>query len=628
MIDISVQNIKKAFDEGNDVLSGLTFDVNEGERVGLLGKNGAGKTTLLRLITGTLTPDEGCIIIPGHKIPGLISQIPEYPPGYTAENVLRTAFLRLERIKSEMESLEASMSEDADDGSLRAYDSLAYEFERTGGYNMDTDVNRVANGLRIPMAQRAQLFDSLSGGEKTRINLARLILENTDILLLDEPTNHLDMRATIWLEEFLGKFKGTALIISHDRYFLDRTISRAIEIKAGKAEFYSGNYSYYVQEKKRRFEEQLEKYEREQAEAKRLSDSADRLQQWGTGNKNLMKKSFAMRTRAIRAVKTEKPDKDKTLRAKFGETEFLGDEVLLINGLRKSFGARTLIDIDRLVVRGGERIAILGDNGVGKTTLTKLIMNEETPDAGFARRGPSVKTAYLPQAVKFDNPRRSILDTLVYELGMTVQTARNRLGAFMFSGDEVYKAVGDLSGGEKSRVRLCMLMSSDINLLILDEPTNHLDLPSREWMENALSGYEETLIFISHDRYFIDRFATRIWELEDGRFTDFPGTYSEYATFKAVPAPPARLIKERFARPKQKANAVEAQKEQRRIEREIEKLENTLDEIGLERNEHSSYFEKLLELDSREREVLDALEGLYAQWEENGALMNGGAPPC
>jgi len=516
MIDISVQSIKKAFEEGNDILDGITFDINEGECVGLLGKNGAGKTTLLKIITGELSEDEGYIVVPEIKKIGLISQIPEFPAHFTAEDVLRTAFTRLYAIKTEMEELEAHMSEGItkDSGGskevLDKYDTLAHEYDRAGGYTIETELNRVVNGLQIPHSQREQQFNTLSGGEKTRINLARLILEDTDILLLDEPTNHLDLNATIWLEEFLVKFRGTVLIISHDRYFLDKTINRAIEIDNGKAEFYSGNYSYYVEEKQRRYEEQLEKYEREQAESKRLHASADRLQQWGTGNKNLMRKSFAVRTRAERAVKTDRPGRDKSIRAKFSEREFRGDEVLLIKGLSKSYTDNKLFDIEELLVQGGERIAIMGDNGTGKTTLVKIIMDEEKPDSGFARRGPSVKTAYLPQIIKFDNPNRSILDTLIYEQNDSPQTARNRLGAYLFSGEDVYKNVGDLSGGEKSRLRLCMLMKSEINLLILDEPTNHLDLASREWIEDAVELYDETLLFISHDRYFINRFATRI----------------------------------------------------------------------------------------------------------------------
>ena len=638
MIDISVQNIKKAFEEGNDILDGLSFDINEGEHVGLLGKNGAGKTTLLKLITGELSPDEGSIIIPPHKKLGLISQIPEYPHGYSAEDVLRTAFAGLAAMKAEMEGLEKRMEDDNSVETLKRYDSIAYEFERKGGYNTEFELNRIANGLRIPQSQRGQLFDSLSGGEKTRVNLARLILEDTEVLLLDEPTNHLDMRATVWLEEFITKFKGTTLIISHDRYFLDKTISRAIEITGGKAEFYSGNYSFYVREKQRRYDEQLEKYEREQAEAKRLRDAADRLYQWGTGNKHLMKKSFAVQKRAERAVTVSKPGRDKEIRAKFGEREFRGDEVLIFRGLEKSYSGRKLFGIDELEVLGGERIAVIGDNGTGKTTLVKLIMGEEKPDSGVIRRGPSVKPAYLPQIIKFDHPRRTILDTLLYEQNLSPQAARNRLGAFMFSGEDVFKQVGDLSGGEKSRLRLCMLMNGDINLLILDEPTNHLDLPSREWIEGAVGQYGESLIFISHDRYFINRFATRIWELEDGAFMDFIGTYEEYCAFKEKHSDSRRgspgqegerraggvdsgaRVQERSGY-KHKKKPSDVQKEIKRLEREIEKLETELGGVGLLKDEFASDYEKLMELDERERGIAAEIDAVYGEWERFAEML-------
>ena len=619
MIDISVQNVKKAFVEGVDILDGISFDINENERVGLLGKNGAGKTTLLRLLTGELESDEGVIVMPESKRIGLISQIPEYPNSYSAEDVIRTAFNQLKAIASEMMLLEERMQTDESSATLKAYDKLAFEYERLGGYDTEFELNRVANGLRIPSEQRLQPFNSLSGGEKTRINLARLILEDTDILLLDEPTNHLDMRATEWLEETLDRFKGTVLIVSHDRYFLDKTVNRTIEISKGKAEFYSGNYSFYVVEKKRRYEEQLLKYEREQEEAKRLREAAQRLHQWGTGNEKLMQKSRSVLKRAERAVTTERPDRDKSVRAKFNQKEFRGDEVIVVRELLKSYGNRKLIDIEELEVHGGERIALIGDNGTGKTTFARMIIGEEKQDEGVIRRGPSVKTAYLPQIVSFDYPRRSLLDTLIFEQNLSPQTARNRLGAFMFSGEDVFKLVGTLSGGEKSRLRLCMLMNSDINLLVLDEPTNHLDLSSREWIEDALENYEQTLIFISHDRYFVNKFATRIWELEDGVFNDFLGSFTQYRAQKSDKALTINTKKEQMSgqkpKAKQKIKPADAQKELRRLEREIDKLENEINELQEQKEEYSSDYEKLLELEEKEQKLQSELDDVYSKWE-------------
>lgn len=617
MVDISVQSVKKAFEEGKDILDGLSFEINEGEHVGLLGKNGAGKTTLFRIMAGEYEADEGAVVLPKNKRLGLISQIPEYPECFTTEDVLISAQQRLLDIKVCMEKLEARMADDHSPALLRQYDGLVFEYERSGGYDLDFERNRIANGLEIPQKQREQLFSTLSGGEKTRVNLARLILEDTDILLLDEPTNHLDINATEWLEDYLAKFRGTVLIISHDRYFLDHAVTRTIEILNGKAEFYGGNYSFYVAEKERRYQEQLKKYESEQAEARRLQEAADRLYQWGTGNKNLMKKSFAIQSRIERLVQTERPTKEKSLKARFGEREFHGDEVLVLKGVSKYYdGNKLFSDID-LLVQGGERIALIGDNGTGKSTLIKIILDELKPDTGIVKKGPSVKTAYLPQIVHFEHPYRTLVDTLVYEDDCSPQTARNRLGAFKFPGEDAFKQVCDLSGGEQSRLKLCTLMKEGINLLILDEPTNHLDIASREWIEEAVEDYGETLLFVSHDRYFISRFATRIWELEDGKITDFKGTYEKYRAYKAArpkQVTPARETKS-AAKVKQKKPASN-EKQQAKLEREIAALEEKLNNIAAQKEEFCADYEKLLELDRDEAAHQQQLDAKYDEWAE------------
>ena len=621
MIDISVKNIIKAFEEGNNILDGISFEINEGERVGILGKNGAGKTTLFRVISGEMEPDEGTVAIPQSKRLGLISQIPVFDPSFTAEDVLRSAFDRLAALKEQMEELEKTMETAHSAEIMRQYDKISYDYQLMGGYDMDFEVNRVANGLEIPQAQRSQLFSTLSGGEQTRANLARLILENTDVLLLDEPTNHLDMRATEWLEEYLAKFKGTVLVISHDRYFLDKVIGRTVEISNGKAEHYGGNYTFYVQEKARRFEEKQKAYEKEQSEAKRLQESADRLYQWGTGNKNLMKKSFAIEKRIERLVKTDRPTKEKRIAARFGEKEFRGDEILSVKGAAKTYGEKTLFSDVELEVVGGERIALVGDNGTGKTTFIRLLVGEEAADKGFSRMGPSVKPAYLPQTVSFANPYRSILDTVVYETECSPQTARNRLGAFKFSGEDVFKPVGDLSGGEKSRLRLCILMKDDINLLILDEPTNHLDIASREWMEDALGDYDETLLFISHDRYFIDKFATRVWELKDGRLNDFHGGFAEYQTARAQTEKPDKAPREAREASKDKRKKASPQKHISKIERDIEALEKKLTENRAQKEAFATDYSKLMELDEEEAALQKEIDGLMETWESLQLLV-------
>ena len=622
MIDISVSSLVKSFELGKNILDGLTFTVNSGERVGILGHNGCGKTTLFRILAGEIGWDEGEVMVAPSKRLGLISQIPVYPDGWTTEDVLRSAHKRLYEISDRLDELGLLMEHDQSPALLQEYDRLSDDFRRLGGYDMDTARNRVANGLDIPAAMREQPFDSLSGGEKTRVNLARLILEDTDILLLDEPTNHLDLHATEWLEDYLLHFKGTVLSISHDRWFIDRVAQRCIEIVDGKAEFYSGGYSFYLEERQRRFEEKMRKYEKDQVKIEQLTRAAEQMHLWAfMGNDKLHKRAFSMEKRIEKLSHTEKPTEQKKLSVKFRQREFEGDEVLVMEGLSKSFGEKKLFSGLDLTVTGGERIALIGDNGTGKSTLVKLIMGDETPDAGYVYRGPAVRTAYLPQMVSFSVPERSAYDTMLYDCRCQPQEARDRLAAFGFRGEDVFTPVGTLSGGEKSRLRLCMLMGSDINFLILDEPTNHLDIASREWMEDALSDYEQTLLFVSHDRYFIEKFATRIWALADGRITDFRGGYSEFCQWRdrqevfRQNERAAQKKKEPKAEPKKKP-VQGNDKAIAKAEREIAKLEAKIAALDAEAEANGSDYQKLMEL-SAEREGLEnELLELYEQWEE------------
>ncbi|MBM6680311.1 ABC-F family ATP-binding cassette domain-containing protein [Pseudoflavonifractor capillosus] len=634
MIDISVSNLVKEFEVGHKILDGLTFQVDTGERVGLLGPNGCGKTTLLRILTGVMDYDEGDVVIAPGKRMGLISQIPVYPAGYTVEDVLATAFEPLREMEREMAALAEQMGEGTDPALLARYDKLTAAFEAAGGYETDTKTNKVCNGLTIPQSMREQLFDKLSGGEKTRVNLARLILEDTDILLLDEPTNHLDLRATEWLEEYLDKFKGTVLTVSHDRYFLDKVVNRIVEIQGGKAEFYSGNYSFYVVEKERRYEEKLRQYEKEQAKIEQLEKAAEQMRVWAySGMDKTFKRVKSMEKRIERMRTTDRPTKERKMEVRFGEREFRGDEVLTIKGLTKSFGDRTLFSNLGLEVVGGERIALLGDNGSGKTTLLKILLGEEEPDAGKVRMGPTVKVGYLPQHVHFDHPERNLVDTLIYEQDCTAQTARNRLAAFKFRGEDVFKPVSALSGGEQSRLRLCMLMDEKINLLILDEPTNHLDIQSREWIEEAVEEYEGNLLFVSHDRYFIDRFASRIWMLEDGHITDFRGNYQEYQAARArgaagksasdvqVSMEKAPEPKEKKEKPKRPGGTKNLEKEVTAAERAVAKAEEQMYDLEQQIQEAAADYLKLQELYEQREALEEEILKLYGTWETLSAQL-------
>ena len=621
MVDISVKDLVKSFEVGSVLLDGLSFDIHEGECVGIMGRNGCGKTTLFRLLTGEITPDSGEIMIAAGKKLGLISQIPHYPAGYTVDDVLATAFAPLQAMKRRMEELEHRMSESADKAVLNEYDRLSSAYQTGGGYEQATQTDKICNGLGIPQAMRPQEFDRLSGGEKTRVNLARLLLEKTDILLLDEPTNHLDLRSVEWLEAYIKKFKGTVLTISHDRYFIDQVVDRIIEIHAGKAEFYSGNYTFYLQEKQERFNTQLKQYEAEQAKLKQLGFTLERMKGWGINNRVLYRRAMSIQHRMERIEKTERPTKEKTLRARFGEKDFHGDEVLTVKGLGKRFGDRVLFSNVDLQVTGGERIALLGDNGTGKTTFLRVLLGEE-PGEGKIRFGPSVKYGYLPQVIHFDHPERTLYDTMLYEKNCTPQVARDRLGAFLFSGEDVFKTVGTLSGGEQSRLRLCMLMDDKINLLILDEPTNHLDVASREWIECAIEDYEGTLIFVSHDRYFVDKFATRVWELENGVITDYPMGFARYRQVKALEAQnkidhTPKAIKEKTVteKPKPNRSAQQARRQLTICEKEISAQETAIAEIEQRLEEAGGGYERYSEIYKEKEAAEQKLSELMEKWE-------------
>jgi len=627
MIEISVSGLVKEYEVGSRILDGLTFQVDTGERVGLLGKNGSGKTTLFRILTGEVDWDEGEVMIAPGKRLGLISQIPVYPAGYTVEDVLDTAFERLKAMERELTQLAERMGQGEDPNILHRYDALTAAFEAGGGYDTDTRKNKVCNGLSIPQTMREQLFDDLSGGEKTRVNLARLILEDTDVLLLDEPTNHLDLHAVEWLEEYLKKFKGTVLAISHDRYFLDRVVSRVIEIQDGKAEFYEGNYTFYAVEKERRFEEKLKQYEKEQAKIEQLEKAAEQLRVWAySGMDKTFRRAKSMEKRIERMRTVDRPTKDRKLEMGFGEREFHGDEVLTTKGLSKGYGDRVLFSDLDLEIIGGERIGLIGDNGTGKSTLIKLITGEEQPDDGKLRMGPTVKVGYLPQVISFDHPERTLVDTMIYDQDCTAQTARNRLAAFNFRGEDVFKQVSVLSGGERSRLRLCMLMDEKINFLILDEPTNHLDIASREWIEGAVEEYDGVLLFVSHDRYFIDRFATRIWELQDGKITDFRGNYQEYLAAKArknlQPEPVVSAGQEqRRDKPKRRGGTKNLEKEVAAAEREVARAEERMFELTEQIQEASSDYLKLQELYEQREALEEEILKLYGNWERLSAEL-------
>ncbi|MBQ9979997.1 MAG: ABC-F family ATP-binding cassette domain-containing protein [Oscillospiraceae bacterium] len=624
MTDIIVSNVTKAFGTENNILDGISFEVERGRHLGVLGRNGAGKTTLFKLLTGELEPDTGHITIgPGCTI-GLVSQMPVFPAGFDVEQVIRGAFCRIEQAERDLRELEKAMLTDSGREVLDRYQRAQQRFEAFGGYDMEVEFAKVCNGLSISGDMLKRKFSTLSGGEQTRVNLAKLLLERTDILLMDEPTNHLDMKNVEWLEEYLQSFRGTVLVISHDRYFLDRVVDGVIELEGGKAEYFKGNYSKYSEEKERRFNEELKRWQRDSKKLEQLQQAADKLHLWAfMGNDKLHKRAFSMEKRMEKLKSSPKPRQERELKGRFNQVVDQADIAVTAKGLKKAFGEKVISEGCEFIVKPGEKIAIVGDNGAGKSTFIKMIIGQLQPDAGYARLGPAVRLAYLPQKVSFEAPHETLVDTVTMGLHCSVQEARDRLGAFNFRGEDVFKTVGSLSGGEQSRLRLCLLMSEKTNLLILDEPTNHLDIASRKWIENAVADFEGTLIFVSHDRYFVSLFAERIWELEDGRFNDYRCSFEDYRLMKAaqrqteseknVPAEkktkqtgyksvrdPAKAVLKRISDTEKKIAAAEE---------EIAALDAAIDE-------NASDYVKLTELFAQKEEKNAALEELYALWEE------------
>lgn len=535
MPEISLNNIHKYYG-ANHVLKGLSLEVPDGAKIGIVGGNGSGKTTLFRVLSGqeTFEREKGSLHIARGRRIGVLDQVPVFAEQTTVREVLLDPFAELFALKARMDALTESLAES--EAAMRKYGALQSEFEARGGYEIETRIGRVTQGLDIPQEMQSQLFESLSGGEKTRVSLARIILRDTDILLLDEPTNHLDIPSVEWLEGFLETYRGTVLIISHDRFFLDQVATNIFDVVDGKGELYPGNYSAYAELKERRQIEQLAHYENEQKKIRQLEAAAKRLHDWANraDNPKFHRQAFNIEKRVARIQRdgTERPKTEKAIKGRFQGEAYRGDDVLTVQDLSKRFGDRSVLRDISFTLFGGDRMVLLGSNGCGKTTLLRTLIGEMVPDAGEVHITPSIRIGYLPQEVVFEVPERTVIDTLRYAYPMDEGKARNLLAAYRFTGGDVFKAVSGLSGGEKSRLKLCLLMQEAVNLLVLDEPTNHLDLPSREWVEASLEAFPGSILFVSHDRYFVRRFANRVAEMDAGQVETWPFDYSEWRAWK------------------------------------------------------------------------------------------------
>lgn len=617
---ISVNNLNKSFGD-RVILDGVSFDVGCGERVGLIGRNGSGKTTLLRILTGDSYADRGDVHIDGAARVEVLEQIPHAGEGDTVEAVIRTAFDHLREMEERIAAMEAEMTKVHSAPLLKAYDRLRVEYDTAGGYTQDLNFAKTVAGLSFDAPFLSREFNGLSGGEKTKVNLARIILSSPEVLLLDEPTNHLDMRSIEWIEEFLANYKGTVILISHDRYFLDRVATRIIELAGGKITSFPGNYSEYMEWKEARAEQLERLYEREQAEIDRLETVSEKLLGWGIQTERLSRAALSMRKRIerLRSSQTTRIAKDnRRIHAVINDGGRTGFDVLSVIDAAAGYDGEPVFENVNLDIKQGERIALLGDNGAGKTTFFKLLTGEKKPSAGRIKFGANVKIGLMPQTVTFEHPERNLVDTLLYAKPVTAQIARDRLAAYDFVGEEVFKLVGTLSGGELSRLKLCLLSFEPINLFLLDEPTNHLDIAAREWIESTLEEYDGTMIFISHDRYFISRFADRILTVAGGKIETFTGDFEAYRQWCAQPPATVKSYDK-----KQKAKEVSPAKAERlreraisACERDIAALERELADVRSDMESSSTDYEALEALTAREVTLRDEIDRLYSKLDE------------
>ena len=638
---LSCQNISKAFVE-NQVLKNVSFHIEDHEKAAIVGINGAGKTTLLRIIVGEMTPDDGQVVLAKDKTLGYLAQNSTVDTSHTIYEELLSVKADLLRLEEKIRECENNMKHadgDALEDLMKQYTSLTHAFETGGGYLYRSELVGVLKGLGFTEDEFSKPVATLSGGQKTRVALGRLLLQNPDLIILDEPTNHLDMTSIAWLETYLLNYKGAVLIVSHDRYFLDRIAGKVIEIDQSKATTFMGNYSDYAVKKEQLRVAAWNAYMNQQRDIKHQEEVIEKLKSF---NREKSIKRAESREKMLDKIEViEKPSEVRTdMKLTLTPRILSGNDVLTVEHLSKSFDSHKLFTDVNFEIKRGEHVAIIGDNGSGKTTLLKILNGLVPADQGTFRLGSNVEIGYYDQEHHVLHSEKTLFEEISDDYPYLNNTQiRNVLAAFLFTGEDVFKRISDLSGGERGRVSLAKLVLSNANFLILDEPTNHLDIMSKEILEDALNGYEGTILYVSHDRYFINRTAHRILDLTEGQFVSYVGNYDYYlekhdTVMAAIEASaPQNTDADNTAAAKAAESEVKldwkAQKEEqarlrkkendlKKCEEKIAELEARISEIDTEMSDPAigTQVAKLQELTKEQTACQEQLEKLYEQWEE------------
>lgn len=638
---LSCQNISKAFVE-NQVLKNVSFHIEDHEKAAIVGINGAGKTTLLRIIVGEMTPDDGQVVLAKDKTLGYLAQNSTVDTSHTIYEELLSVKADLLRLEEKIRECENNMKHadgDALEDLMKQYTSLTHAFETGGGYLYRSELVGVLKGLGFTEDEFSKPVATLSGGQKTRVALGRLLLQNPDLIILDEPTNHLDMNSIAWLETYLLNYKGAVLIVSHDRYFLDRIAGKVIEIDQSKATTFMGNYSDYAVKKEQLRVAAWNAYMNQQREIKHQEEVIAKLKSF---NREKSIKRAESREKMLDKIEViEKPSEVRTdMKLTLTPRILSGNDVLTVEHLSKSFDSHKLFADVNFEIKRGEHVAIIGDNGSGKTTLLKILNGLVPADQGTFRLGSNVEIGYYDQEHHVLHSEKTLFEEISDDYPYLNNTQiRNVLAAFLFTGEDVFKRISDLSGGERGRVSLAKLVLSNANFLILDEPTNHLDIMSKEILEDALNGYEGTILYVSHDRYFINRTAHRILDLTEGQFVSYVGNYDYYLekhdtvmaaieanapqnadadSAVAAKAAESEVKLDWKAQKEEQARLRKKENDLKKCEEKIAELEARISEIDTEMSDPAigTQVAKLQELSKEQTSCQEQLEKLYEQWEE------------